>query len=224
MCAPALAALLAGPLALAPAAGAPADRRAARSPSASPRDAEPPRISGPWIGFLAGPAIAFAGVRDLDTDGPFAGASGAVRFGEMVLPWLGVGLSIAGTFATRSERNPMNPAMAARQRLGEGHLLVEFQFVPSKRLPLSLRAGFGVGGGAVRQAGVSGRAGFGGAVFGGSIKYELFPAAKRRRPNRAGGFGIGPELGWFAHTPAAPRRPWAHGLVLAITGTYYFGR
>jgi hypothetical protein len=220
VCAPVLAAvLITGPspsgVSAAPAA----------KPAAAPvREREPPRISGPWIGFLAGPAIAFSGVRNLDTDGPFAGVSGAVRFGEMVLPWLGIGLSIAGSYATRSERDAMDPTMSARQRLGEGHLLVDFQFVPSKRLPLSLRAGFGVGGGAVRQAGVSGRSGFGGAVFGGSIKYELFPAAKRRRPDRAGGFGIGPELGWFAHTPAAPGRPWAHGITLSLAGTFYFGR
>jgi hypothetical protein len=162
--------------------------------------------------------IAAVRVNDLSTDGAFAGAGGQVRVGQMVLPWLGLGLQIGGDYGVRSESG-------ARQQLALGNLLVDLQFVPlhKRRLGWTLRAGFGVGGGAVHQAGVEGRAGFGGAVFSAATGYSFFPVADRRRPDRGGGFAIGPEVGWIGATPASKGGPTAHMFYLAATLLFYFG-
>jgi hypothetical protein len=186
--------------------------------SPPPPDAgAPPRIDGAYLGGVLGFGVGLVRVNGLSTPGPFASFGGALRFGEYVLPWLGLGLSVGGGGGTRTESG-------ARQQLGQGRLAVEFNFVPApKRLPLQLRTSFGFGGGAVKEAGASGRAGFGGAVFGAAARYEWFPGAAKRRPYRGGGFGIGPELGWIGFTPAAAGRPMSNTIYLALAMTFYFG-
>lgn len=178
----------------------------------------PPRIDGAYLGLgMYGAATALR-VNDLDTPGAFAGGGGYLRFGQMVLPWLGLGLQFGGGTGVRSESG-------ARQTLGQGGFLVDLNFLPAReRVPgLSLRTSFGFGAGAVREAGQSGRSGFGGALFGASARYELFPGAMNYRPTRGGGFGIGPELGWLGATPAARGRPLANTFYLALSMTFYFG-
>lgn len=178
---------------------------------------KPPRIDGAYLGSTALGGLSLVRVNDLDTPGPFATFGGTLSVGQMVFPWLGLGLHGGGSGGVRSEDG-------ARQRIGQGHLGVEFKFVPlPRRLPLSLRASFGFGGGAVRQEGIVPRAGFGGAQFSGAVRYELFPWAQRRRPYRGGGFGLGPELGWIGFTPAAAGRPMSNVLYLALATTFYFG-
>lgn len=162
----------------------------------------------------------FARVNRLETTAsPFAGFGGHARVGQMVLPWLGFGLVVGGALGVRSERS----AGGVRQRLGLGELLVDTTFVPIPSRTWTVRAGFGFGGGAVRQAGVAARSGFGGAVFSLATRYELFPFARRFRPTRGGGFGVGPELGWIGATPAARGRPMAHVMYLGLSTTIYFG-
>ncbi|MEM9462985.1 MAG: hypothetical protein AAGF11_53080 [Myxococcota bacterium] len=177
----------------------------------------PPRIDGTYLGAAVFAGLGFARVNDLPTDGTFAVFGGMASVGQMVFPWLGLGLTGGGGGGLRSEQG-------ARQSLGEGYLGIEIKLLPvPTRLPLSVRASFGFGGGAIRQEGVEGRAGFGGAQFGGAVRYELFPWAKRRRPYRGGGFGLGPELGWLGFTPAAAGRPMSNVIYLALTTTFYFG-
>lgn len=207
-----LGSLLVTSLAPAAASGAEPDT----SGEAAPIPSKPPRIDGPWVGAVGYGTTAFVRVNDLDTSGAFGGVGGAVRGGQMVLPWFGLGLQLGGAVAVRS-------ATEARQRTWMGTLLVDLQFVPVPRIPLSLRTSFGFGGGAVRQAGVPAREGFGGAMFSGAIRYELFPGAMRYRPDRGGGFGLGPELGWVGATPAAPGRPMASFVYLGLSGNFYFG-
>jgi hypothetical protein len=89
--------------------------------------------------------------------------------------------------------------------------------------PLSLHVGFGIGGGAIREDGVEGRKGYGGAAFKAAVRYEFFPLAKSFRPKRGGGFGLGPEVGWLGFTPAAAGRPMSNTVYLGLTTTYYFG-
>src|SRR5690606_26366550 len=133
---------------------------------------------------------------------PFVGGGGSLRVGEVVYPWMSIGVEVAGNLGYRSE----DP----RQRLLKGAFLVDFGFYPKPSLPLSLRVGFGAGGGAVRERGITDRSGFGGAVFTGAVRYEFFPGAKVRRPTRGGGLAIGPELGWVGFLPAAKGRPMAN--------------
>ena len=179
--------------------------------------ARPPRIDGVYLGGTLFGGLGLVRVNDLDTDGAFASFGGTVTVGQMVFPWLGLGLHGGGGGGVRSQDG-------ARQKLGQGYLGVEFKFVPApKRLPLSLRAEFGFGGGAVRQAGIADRSGFGGAQFGAGIRYELFPWAKKHRPYRGGGLGLGPELGWIGFTPAAQGRPMSNVIYLALSTTFYFG-
>jgi hypothetical protein len=177
----------------------------------------PPRIDGPYVGAVLFSGITLARVNDLETGGGFAAFGGTFRFGEMVLPWLGLGLQVGGSGAVRSQD-------AARQTLGQGLLAVDLSFVPvPKRMPLTLRASFGFGGGAVREVGVPDRAGFGGAMFGAAVRYEWFPWAKVRRPFKGGGFALGPELGWIGFTPAAAGRPMSNTIYLALALGFYFG-
>ena len=175
----------------------------------------PPRVDGPYIGLTVGPSLSFARVNGFETPNPLMGTAGSLRFGEAILPWMMIGVEIAGTLAYRSA----DP----RQRLLQGAVLIDFGFLPIKRVPLSLHVGFGAGGGAVRETGRSARSGFGGAVFTGSVRYEIFPLADRKRANRGGGFSLGPELGWLGFTPAARGRPMSNTIYLGLFVGFYFG-
>lgn len=130
---------------------------------------------------------------------------------------MSVGIEISGNLAYRGA----DP----RQRLLQGAFLVDFGFYPAakKHIPLSLRAGFGAGGGAVRERGRQDRSGFGGAVFTAAARYEFFPGAAKRRPRRGGGFSLGPELGWIGFMPAAKGRPMSHTVYLGLFVGFYFG-
>ena len=154
-------------------------------------------------------------VNNFTTPNPLLGSAAGLRFGEAILPWMTIGVELAGTWGYRFA----DP----RQRLLQGAFLIDFGFLPSRKLPLSLHVGFGAGGGAVRQADRSARSGFGGAVFTGSVRYEIFPLADRKRPNRGGGFSLGPELGWLGFTPAARGRPMSNTVYLGLFVGFYFG-
>ncbi len=197
-----------------------ADTTEAESADASVSDEpapRPPRIDGPYLGGTVFGGIALARVNDFPTDGAFTAFGATLSVGQMVFPWLGLGLHGGGGGAVSSQDG-------ARQSMGQGYLGIEFKFVPlPKRLPLSLRAAFGFGGGAVRQAGITARSGYGGAQFGAGVRYEWFPWANKRRPAKGGGFGLGPELGWIGFTPAAPDRPMSNTIYLALATTFYFG-
>lgn len=235
-------ALVAGPAAATPAPGSPAavppgpadssptpaSTTSAEGPTApapapsggaagkpAPGGETPPRVDGTYVGGTLGAGLSFARVNDFPTPDPFAGGAGTLRVGEVLYRWLSIGIEIAGNFGYR--------AADPRQRLLQGAFLVDFGFYPAKKLPLSLRAGFGAGGGAVREQGRSGRSGFGGAVFTGAVRYEFFPGADRRRPRRGGGFSLGPELGWIGFMPAAKGRPMAHTVYLGLFIGFYFG-
>jgi hypothetical protein len=175
----------------------------------------PPRVDGPYIGLTLGASGSFARVNDFETPNPLMGSAASLRFGEAIFPWMTIGVEIAGTWAYRFA----DP----RQRLLQGAALIDFGFLPIKRVPLSLHVGFGAGGGAVRQTGRSARSGFGGAVFTGSVRYEIFPLAHRKRANRGGGFSLGPELGWLGFTPAARGRPMSNTIYLGLFVGFYFG-
>ncbi len=179
---------------------------------------KPPRLSGPYLGLSLMGAVTGARVNRFGTDTPFAGGGGFLRFGQFVLPWLGLGLSVGGTGGVASDQG-------ARQSLGQGGLLVDFEFVPApKRVDgLSLRTSFGFGGGAITEEGLEGRSGYGGALFGAGLRYAFFPGVKRYRPTKAGGFGIGPELGWLGFTPAAAGRPMSNTFYAGLSMAFYFG-
>lgn len=179
---------------------------------------KPPRIDGTYIGGTILGGVGFVRVNPFDTPGAFASFGGSFSVGQMVFPWLGLGLHGGGGGSVHSKDG-------VRQKLGQGHLGVQFKLVPlpKRRVPLSLLASFGFGGGAIRQEGIAKRSGFGGAQFGAAVRYELFPWAEKRRPYRGGGIGLGPELGWVGFTPAAAGRPMFNVFYLALAATFYFG-
>jgi len=176
---------------------------------------KPPRVDGPYIGGMVGGGLSFARVNNFETPDPMPGGSLALRVGQAIYPWMTIGLGITGTLARRFAE--------PSQRLLQGGVLVDFGFLPVPRIPLSLHVGFGAGGGAVREAGRSARSGFGGAVFTGAVRYEIFPLAARKRPRRGGGFSLGPELGWLGFTPAAKGRPMSNTIYLGLFMGFYFG-
>lgn len=177
---------------------------------------KPPRLDGPYIGGMLLTGVGLTRLTGLET-GAFTTFGGSLRFGQMVLPWLGLGLSLGGLGGVRSAE--------ARQQLGQGQLAVEATFAPlaERRIPLSLRAAFGFGGGAVTEEGTSGRSGYGGAMFSTAIGYTFFPWAAKKRPYKGGGFGLGPELGWIGFTPTAAGNPMSNTIYLALTATFFFG-
>jgi hypothetical protein len=180
-----------------------------------PEEAEPirpPRFDGPYVGALAMGTANFASVIDLNTPNPMLGGGGFIQAGDAVFPWMSIGIAAGG-----------QAAAIGRQYMRAGALLVEFAFVPVNRYPLSLRVGFGFGGGAVHEQGIARRFGFGGAAFKGSIRYEFFPLAGKRRPDRGGGWAIGPELGWLGATPAGKGQPFVNTILLGVSTSFYFG-
>lgn len=184
-------------------------------PEPEEADAEPirpPRVDGPYFGVLAVGTASFASVIDLDTPAPLLGGGGFVQAGDAVFPWMSIGIAAGG-----------QAGFTGKQRLLEGALLVEFGFIPAQRYPLSIRVGFGFGGGAIREQGIDRRFGFGGALFKGSLRYEFFPLAAKRRPDRGGGWAIGPELGWLGATPAGKDQPFVNTILLGISASFYMG-
>ena len=184
--------------------------------TAVPDSAKPPRLDGPYVGGILLSGVGLTRLQSYDTD-PFTAFGGAFRFGEMVLPWLGLGLALGGSYGI-ARGTPSST-------LGQGGMMVDTTFVPlaKRRIPLSLRASFGFGGGAVRQEGTDGREGFGGAAFAGSVAYTFFPWAKKKRAFRGGGFGLGPELGWMGFPPTSSGGPMSNTISLGLTTTFYFG-
>jgi hypothetical protein len=174
-----------------------------------------PRVDGVYIGGTLAFSESFARVNNFPTPTPHAGATPSLRVGQAIFPWMTIGILVTGTFANRFA----DP----RQRLWQGSAIIDFGFLPVPRIPLSLRVGFGAGGGAVRQDGIAARSGFGGAVFTGAVRYEVFPLAARKRPRRGGGFALGPELGWIGFTPAARGRPMSNTVYLGLFMGFYFG-
>lgn len=200
-----------GPVAAPPTAATPPPAAAtARVPAR-----KPPRVDGPYIGGTIAAGGTFARVNNFATPDPLSGGTMSLRFGQAIYPWMTIGLQVTGTWANRFA----DP----RQRLLQGAAIVDFGFLPVPRIPLSLHVGFGAGGGAVRQADRTARSGFGGAVFTGAVRYEIFPLAARKRPTRGGGFSLGPELGWIGFTPAAKGRPMSNTLYIGLFMGFYFG-
>ncbi len=172
----------------------------------------PPRVDGPYFGVLAFGGASFAKVLAFDTPNPLIGGGGFVQTGDAVLKWLSLGIAAGG-----------QTGVSGSKLMASGGLLVELAFIPSQRYPLSIRTAFGGGGGRITDRSTGERPGFGGAMFKGSLRYEFFPVAAKRRPDRGGGWAIGPELGWLGATPAAKGQPFVHTILLGISTSIYFG-
>lgn len=172
----------------------------------------PPRVDGPYVGGLLFGGASFARVLAFDLNAPLAGGGAFLQAGDAVLKWLSLGIAVGG-----------QAGVSGNRRLAEGALLVEVAFLPSQRYPLSIRTGFGFGGGRVVDRQTGERPGFGGALFKGTLRYEFFPLAAKKRPDRGGGWAIGPELGWLGATPAAPGQPFVHTILLGVSTSLYFG-
>jgi hypothetical protein len=168
------------------------------------------------VGGVAWGSIAFARVDSLDTPDPFVGPGGGIRAGDVVFPWLAIGIGLLGN-------GGFAPSQSPAQRLGWGGILVEAGFYPAPRVPFSIRVGAGFGAGAVLRGSSARRFGFGGAIFEGSVRYEWFPLAARKRPRRGGGWAIGPDIGWVGHTPAGPGRPMTNTVYAGLWTGFYFG-
>ncbi|MCA9695395.1 MAG: hypothetical protein KC636_37800, partial [Myxococcales bacterium] len=193
-------------------ADAPADAPASSVAGLTSRE-RPPRVDGAYVGGSLGGGLTFARVNDLATPTPFFGPGGFLRVGEVLYPWMTLGVN-AGAIA----------GFVRNQLVVQGAFLIEAGFLPvPKRAPLSILVGFGAGGGAVHEQGAAARSGFGGAAFKGALRYDFFPGVNRRRPSRGGGFSLGPELGWLGFTPAAAGRPMSNVLYLSLWIGYYFG-
>lgn len=138
-----------------------------------------------------------------------------MRLGQAVFPWMTIGLDASGGFYFNRHTF-----------FTKGGLLIELGFYPVPRYPFSIRTGFGFGAGLILDDRTDVKGGVGGPRFMGSLRYEFFPHAERRRPNKPGGWVVGPEIGWRGFTPAGPGkdRPMSNMILLGIWFGYYWGR
>jgi len=177
--------------------------------------AKPPRISGIYLGMTLWPALSWALSPNLEIDqsAVIPGGGGALRLGQAVFPWLTIGVDASGGFYFNKDTF-----------FTKGGLLIEFGFYPVPRYPFSIRTGFGFGAGLIIDDRAEDYGGVGGPRFMGSLRYEFFPQAERKRPKRPGGWVVGPEIGWRGFTPAAKGRPMSNTLLLGIWFGYYWGK
>jgi hypothetical protein len=185
-------------------------------PAATPgKLRKPPRISGTYLGMAVWPAITWVYSPNLEVDqrSPLGGGGGALRLGQAVFPWLTIGVDAGGAFVWNRDRFFM-----------KGGLLIDFGFYPVPKYPLSIHAGFGFGAGLVLDDRVAQKGGVGGPQFTGALRYEFFPGAAIRRPTKAGGWAVGPELAWRGFTPAGKGKPMSNSIVLGIWFAYYWGK
>jgi hypothetical protein len=184
------------------------------APELQAAPARPPRISGTYLGMSIWPGMSWAFSPNLDVDQSrvIPGGGGAIHLGQAVFPWMTLGLDASGGFFFNRDTFFM-----------EGGLLVELGFYPVPRYPFSLRTGFGFGAGLILDDRVEERGGVGGPRFMGGVRYEFFPGAERKRPHRAGGWAVGPELTWRGFTPAAKGRPMSNTVLLGIWFGFYWG-
>jgi hypothetical protein len=189
---------------------------AATEPEPLARTERTPRISGTYFGMTLWPGLAWAyspNLDDIDQSGVIAGGGGALRLGQAVFPWMTIGLDASGGFYWNRHAF-----------FTKGGLLVELGFYPVPRYPLSLRGGFGFGAGLILDDRADEKGGVGGPRFMGSVRYEFFPHAERKRPRKPGGWVVGPEIGWRGFTPAAKGRPMSNTILLGVWFGYYWGR
>jgi hypothetical protein len=193
----------------------------ATEPPAEPEPRAPsertPRISGTYLGMTVWPGLAWARSPNVEVDqsAVIPGGGGALRLGQAVFPWMTIGIDASGGFYFNRDRF-----------FTKGGLLIELGFYPVPRYPFSIRGGFGFGAGLILDDRTEEKGGVGGPRFMGSVRYEFFPQAERKRPNKPGGWVVGPELGWRGFTPAGPGkdRPMSNMVMLGIWFGYYWGR
>ncbi len=215
-----------------PESTSPVDDPSPSSPPPSP--SSPPRVAGAYVGGMLTMSLTVPRLDSFDQTSTGQGGGGAaetnaiggvtmsVDAGTVVLPWMSIGFSIlGGGGSSRVSRG---------RRLSHGGLLVDLAFFPKPTLPLSLRAGFGAGFGSVRELEGNPDTGappktesFGGAMFRLGARYAFFPNAKRRRPRRAGGWAIAPELSWLTHPPAQRGSAMANTIILGLWSGFFFG-
>jgi hypothetical protein len=184
--------------------------------AAPPASPEPARVDGAYLGGGVHGELAWARVENFDTP-PFGGGGGELDVGAAVLPWLTIGFEGRGAHGFN----------AAGQTLFQGGLLAEAGLYPVPRRPLSIRAGLGFGLAFARdpaQIPEKRRSALGFPQFMGGLRYEFFPGATKRRPDRPGGFSIAPEVGWRGWTPSKRGRPMANVIFIGIWLGWYWGR
>jgi hypothetical protein len=186
----------------------------AEPPALAAIPVRPPRISGTYLGMSIWPGMSWAYSPNLaiDQSRVIPGGGGALHLGQAVFPWMTLGIDASGGFYFTRDTLFM-----------EGGLLVELGFYPVPRYPFSLRGGFGFGAGLILDDRVDNRGGVGGARFMGALRYEFFPKAERKRPDKAGGWTVGPELAWRGFPPAGKDRPMSHTILLGLYFGFYWG-
>jgi hypothetical protein len=204
-----------GPAAPEPSEQAPSELEPSEQAPLQPRRERTPRISGTYLGMTIWPAVswAFSPNVPVDQSAPLAGGGGAMRLGQAVFPWMTIGLDASGGFYWNRDRF-----------FTKGGLLIELGFYPVPRFPFSIRGGFGFGAGLILDDRTDEKGGVGGPRFMGSVRYEFFPGAERKRPNKPGGWVLGPELGWRGFTPAGKDKPMSNTILLGLWFGYYWGR
>ncbi|MBI5511543.1 MAG: hypothetical protein HY903_22535 [Deltaproteobacteria bacterium] len=134
-------------------------------------------------GYYLGGGVNGVAVRSVDRDlGAFAAAYGssyALRVGEMLTPWLGIGLEVG-----------FGQAQSSRWRSQFGGLLLDAQANVWKNLALHAMAGLGAVMARDKLGRVASAKGTGGALYGAGIGYDFFPL----HTEGSGGFGITPSL------------------------------
>lgn len=182
----------------------------------------PPRIAGAYVGGMLVGATTLVRLSDFEDAPPLTGFSMSADAGSVVLPWLSIGFSLVGGNGYGGGGN---------LRLRHGGLLTDLAVYPIPERPFSIRAGFGAGFGRVSEqeadppvpGATPDTQTFGGALFKAGARYVFFPGVDTRRPDRAGGLAVGPEILWMGHTPSERGASMANTIMLGIWMGFFFG-
>jgi hypothetical protein len=189
---------------------------------------EVPRVEGPYLG-LSVPMYfgwthvqepqydyeAFPGEAEPRPENRYTLGGGFVlRYGQTLTRRFGLGF----TFGFMRGRD-----FTDESRMGHGEVSMEFFLKPVVRRPWTLHASLGGGFGRSRLDTDMPELTFAGTLVSVFTRYAFFPGVDRYRPDKAGGFSLGPEVGVSAFLPGAWTKNSHAEILLGLWMGYFFG-
>lgn len=221
--------LLLSSVLLAPGLSSGGERNAATSePPAEQSGVEVPRVEGPYIGVSIPMYAGWTHVRESQLEYEYLedppskdrytlGGGFVLRYGQTLTRRFGLGFTLGfmrGTDLTESTR------------MGHGEVSMEFFLKPVLRRKWqqwTVHASLGGGFGRSRLDTEYPELILAGTLLSVFTRYAFFPGIDRRRPHRAGGFCLGPEIGVAAFLPGAWTKNSHAEILLGLWVGHFFG-
>jgi hypothetical protein len=202
----------------------PGEAETSKQPAEEPA-VEVPRVEGPYLG-LSLPIYAGWTHVDLDQydyeymDDPpeqnryTLGGGFVLRYGQTLTRRFGLGFTLG--FMRGKD-------FTDDSRMGHGEVSMEFFLRPLLRRSWTVHASLGGGFGRSRLDTEFPELTFAGTLLSVFTRYAFFPGVDRRRPDKAGGFCLGPEIGVAAFLPGAWTENSHAEILLGLWMGYFFG-